>query len=166
MERLWMLIHLSFFGMLAPSALSLTLCQPLAKPHHPSCSSQTLPVSLIYCRVTQVSLKTQKLRIPTPIQAPPGLKKGFCFVFMLSQEKPSPKSAPQGLPWLELCPGIPCSSLSEERAGEVVMTSLELPLHRMNLCPWKMGQPSSALDTFSSFTKSRNRNMIFFKKTN
>lgn len=58
-EWLWMMIHLSFFGILATSALCLTLCQPLAKPHHTSCSSQTLPVSLIYWRVSQVSLRNQ-----------------------------------------------------------------------------------------------------------
>lgn len=87
MERLWMLIHLSFFwdtGNQCPQPHSV----PALGQAPPSILLfPNLPSSTDLLQGQSCFLEEAGLRIYTPIQAPPGLKKGFCFVFMLSQEK-------------------------------------------------------------------------------
>lgn len=148
----------SLLSFWATSALSLTLCQHLAKPHHPSCSSQTLPVPLIHWRVSQVSLRSQNLEFPPPSKLLPCSKRDFVLCLCSPESRQSwpgltsceqlcraQNQHPRGSRGWNSALAPPAPLSSEEPAAEVVVASLEPPFSRMNLWgSWKMGQLSSA----------------------
>lgn len=182
-EWLWIPTHRSFFGILATSALSLTLCQHLAKPHHPS----VLPKpSQFHCftRGSGRFLWGARIKYSHPHPSFSLARKG---ILLCVSVLPGEGRAAQGSLHVSSS-ALPKTSTQGGSHG----WNTALPWHSLLLSPlrkelekwwrhhwsfpfsgwicgrggdsWKMGQPSSALETFRSFTKCRNRNVAFFKK--